>query len=132
MENSIDLGAFVTLVSPWRLAIMACALGLCILLGVASALKAKQFKWTQILKFLAPEFNFLWMILVYIAVAFVAAVIEPSWTSQVATLSAAIMGVMILKLKEQLNFLWPALPIANWKLPFETSPVTPTVPDTKT
>lgn len=127
MENvdSIDLGAFVTLVSPTRLALMGIAFALCIILGAAGALKAKQFKWILILKWVAPELNFFWMIIAYIVAAFMAAVFVPSWGPEVATLSAFIMGVMVLKLKEQLSFLAPSLPLLNWKLPFETKAPTP-------
>jgi hypothetical protein len=121
MENgvSIDLGAFVTLVSPTRLAIMGMAFALCIILGAAGALKAKQFKWVLILKWVAPELNFFWMIIAYIVAAFMAAVMVPSWGPEVATLSAFIMGTMVLQLKEQLAFLAPNLPVINWKLPLE-------------
>lgn len=125
MENGIDINAFVTLVSPWRLAGMAIALALCIVLGIASALKAKQFKWVLILKWIEPEFNFFWMILVYIVVAFIAAIFVPSWGPEVAALSAFIIGAMVLKLKSQLAYLAPSIPVVNWKLPFEAAVTTP-------
>lgn len=128
MENSIDLGAFVTLVSPTRLAIMGIAFALCIILGVAGALKAKQFKWVLILKWVAPELNFFWMIIAYIVAAFIAAVMVPSWGPEVATLSAFIMGIMVLKLKEQLSNLAPNIPLLNWKLPLEAPTMPPATP----
>jgi len=114
---------FIQLVSLTRLEVLLCLLAGTIILGVLSALKSHEFKWSQIAGFLVPGETAFWYILGYIAAAGLAASLIPDGadpTVIVTTYSVATAAI-VLKVKEQIAFLWPWLPVANWKLPFEAS-----------
>jgi hypothetical protein len=118
----MDWSKFVELVDTTRLIVLAIALGLTIVLGVAGALKAKAFQWSKLASFLAPGANFFWYILGYVATAGVAALVLPEWKPAVITTYSFIIVAMVVKIKEQLAALAPGLTIVNWKLPLETKP----------
>jgi hypothetical protein len=115
----MDWSKFVELVDTTRLIVLAIALGLTIVLGVAGALKAKAFQWSKLASFLAPGANY---ILGYVATAGVAALVLPEWKPAVITTYSFIIVAMVVKIKEQLAALAPGLTIVNWKLPLETKP----------
>lgn len=116
----MDWIAFVDLVNPTRLAVLGIALALTVVLGIVGALKARQFQWAKIASCLTPGINFFWMILAYVVLAAVAAWIDTSWEPAVIAAYSFIIIAMVAKIKEQISFLAPGLPVANWKLPLET------------
>jgi predicted Na+-dependent transporter len=116
----MDWNAFVDLVSPTRLAVLGIALAITVALGLLGAIKAGQFKWTQVATVLAPGLNFFYLTLGYVATAAIAAWVDPDWEPAVITAYTFILVAMVAKIKEQITYLAPGLPIINWKLPLET------------
>ncbi len=116
----MDWNAFVDMISTTRLAVLGIALALTVVLGMLGALKARTFKWTQIASILAPGLNFFYMILGYSATAAIAAWVDTAWEPAVLTAYTFIVVAMVAKIKEQITYLAPGLPVANWKLPLET------------
>ena len=114
----MDWSAFVQLVSVTRLEVLAIALALTVVLGVASALKAGDFKWASFAKFLQPNLNFFYMILGYLVSAVVSTILPDTVDSVVviATYTAVVIA-MAVKIKEQLAYL--GVPLTGWKLPLE-------------
>ena len=113
----MDWSTFVALVSVPRLAVLGIALLLTIALGVIGAVKAGDFKWSKLADSLKPGANFLGLIAGYVAIAFVAAGIDPSWEPGVIASYAFVVTAMLAKMKEQLAFL--GIPFAGLKLPLE-------------
>jgi hypothetical protein len=116
----MDWTKFVELVDTTRLIVLAIALAITIVLGAGSALKAKAFSWSKLAAFLAPGANLFWYILGYVSTAGVAALVLPEWEPAVITTYSFIIIAAVVKIKEQLAFLAPSLPVVNWKLPLET------------
>lgn len=118
----MDFGAFVTLVSMTRLEVLGVALALTIVLGILGALKSKSFKWGLVASFLEPSLNFFWLILGYIGTAAVSAWLLPESVepATVITTYTVIVIAMVSKIKDQLSYLAPGLPILNWRLPLES------------
>jgi hypothetical protein len=116
----MDWNAFVNLVSPIRLEVLGIALAITFVLGILGALKSKSFEWTLLANFLAPSLSFFWMILGYIVVAALAGLIDERFTPAVIGTYVVVVASMVAKIKEQISFLAPGLPVTNWKLPLET------------
>lgn len=117
----MDWNYFVELVSTTRLIVLGAALLLTVLLGAGSAIKAKAFSWEKFGSFLMPSGNFFGLIIGYVLTAGLAASVIPDVADPalVVTTYTFIVVAMVAKLKEQISFLFPSLPIANWKLPLE-------------
>ncbi len=117
----MDWSNLVFMISPTRIAVLGIALLATVILGILGAIKSKQFKWAQIASCLTPSLNFFWMTIGYIAVAVIAALVDEGWSPGVVTAYTIISGTMVIKIKEQINYLTGGIiPIVNWKLPLES------------
>ena len=113
----MDWTTFVSYVSVPRLSALGIGLAIYIVLGLAGAIKAGDFKWSKIAEFLKPGANFLGWILGYVAIAFIAAAVDKAWEPAVIASYIFVIGAMLAKFKEQLAYL--GLPLANLRLPLE-------------
>lgn len=116
----MDFTAFVNLVSPARLAALGVMMAVIVVLGVLSALKSHSFKWGLMVSFLEPGFNSFYAIVGYVALCLISTLVDEAWKPFVIVTYSGIVLYQGLKIKEQLGYLVPWLPVANWKLPLES------------